>query len=256
MTTATAAQTAVQGLVESCRKSWAEALSRLVGSPCDVQILQESSAPPSPAPLCVVLDAEGAITGQAAFVMDQRNIGILAAKCGPNTTHQSLQEMVKQSLVFAVNLFQKQYGATRAQFTAVAALSWKPETVLVFAVANDALRGYLLLSPQISGAVAANPAPASLTAATEPAPRISAERNLNLVMGVQLEVTLRFGQKRLPLKQIVELNAGAVVELDKRVHEPVDLLLREKVFARGEVVIVDGNYGLRITEVCGNQESL
>lgn len=255
MTTATA-QSAIQGFVENCRKTWADALSRLVGSACDVQVLQEEGALPSPASICVVLSAEGAISGQAAFMMDQRNAGILAAKSGGNATQQSLQEMVKQSLVLAVNLFQKQYGPTRAQFAAGAALNWKPETVLAFVAANDAWRGYLLLSPQISGAVASAPGGAPLTAAPELAPAMSSSRNLNLVMGVQLEVTLRFGQKRLPLKQIVELNAGAVVELDKRVHEPVDLLLRDKVFARGEVVIVDGNYGLRITEVCGNQESL
>jgi flagellar motor switch protein FliN len=257
MTTATA-QPALQGLVENCRKAWGDALSRILGSTCEVQVLQEQGALPNPAPICVVLNAEGAISGQAAFLMDQRNAGMLAAKCGASTTPQALQEMVRQSIVLAINLFQKQYGPTRAQFAAGTTVNFKPETVLALVAGSkgaDALRAYLLLSPEISGAAA--PAPTlPPVAAPEAAPRTPPDRNLSLMMGVQLEVTLRFGQKRLLLKQLVELNAGAVVELDKRVHEPVDLLLRDKVFARGEVVIVDGNYGLRITELCASQETL
>lgn len=88
------------------------------------------------------------------------------------------------------------------------------------------------------------------------APDVTQPGNLHLVMGVEVEVTLRFGQRKLPLRQLVELNAGSVVELDKRVHEPVELLLRDKVFARGEVVIVEGHYGLRVTEVCAAAGSL
>ena len=68
-------------------------------------------------------------------------------------------------------------------------------------------------------------------------------------MDVELAVTLRFGSRRLLLRDILELNSGAVVELDPQVHEPVDLLLDGRVVARGEVVVVDGNYGLRVAEV-------
>jgi flagellar motor switch protein FliN/FliY len=68
-------------------------------------------------------------------------------------------------------------------------------------------------------------------------------------MDVELAVTLRFGSRRLLLRDILELNSGAVVELDRQVHEPVDLLLDGRVLARGEVVVVDGNYGLRVSKV-------
>jgi flagellar motor switch protein FliN len=51
------------------------------------------------------------------------------------------------------------------------------------------------------------------------------------------------------LKDVLELSSGSVLELDRDVHEPVDLLLKDRVIARGEVVIVDGNYGLRVSEV-------
>jgi flagellar motor switch protein FliN/FliY len=73
--------------------------------------------------------------------------------------------------------------------------------------------------------------------------------NLKLVMDVELNVSLRFGQRQLPLREVLELTSGSVIELDRQVDDPVELLLDGKVIARGEAVIVDGNYGLRITEI-------
>jgi flagellar motor switch protein FliN/FliY len=73
--------------------------------------------------------------------------------------------------------------------------------------------------------------------------------NLNLVMDVELNVSLRFGQRRLRLSEILELSSGSIVELDRTVNEPVELYLDGKLIARGEAVIVDGNYGLRVTEI-------
>jgi flagellar motor switch protein FliN len=73
--------------------------------------------------------------------------------------------------------------------------------------------------------------------------------NLELVMDVELNVTLRFGQRQLSLREVLELTSGSVIELDRHVEEPVELLLDGKVIARGEAVVIDGNYGLRVTEV-------
>jgi flagellar motor switch protein FliN len=88
-------------------------------------------------------------------------------------------------------------------------------------------------------------------ASEEPTSEAAAEdtRNLELVMGVKLDLTLRFGQRGLTLREVLDLNSGSVVELDRNIHEPVELLLGDRTIARGEVVIVDGNYGLRVTEV-------
>jgi flagellar motor switch protein FliN len=73
--------------------------------------------------------------------------------------------------------------------------------------------------------------------------------NLQLVMDVELNVSLRFGQCQLPLRDVLDLTSGSVIELDRDVDDPVELLLDGRVIARGEAVIVDGNYGLRITEI-------
>jgi flagellar motor switch protein FliN/FliY len=73
--------------------------------------------------------------------------------------------------------------------------------------------------------------------------------NLGMVLDVELNVTLRFGQRKLTLREVLELTSGSVVELDRQVEEPVELLLDGMVIARGEAVVIDGNYGLRVTEV-------
>ena len=75
---------------------------------------------------------------------------------------------------------------------------------------------------------------------------------LRRVIDVPLAVTLRFGQRQLTLRELLALSSGSLVELDRQVEEPVDLMLGERVVARGEVVIVDGNYGMRVTQVIEN----
>lgn len=73
--------------------------------------------------------------------------------------------------------------------------------------------------------------------------------NLDLLLDVPLSVTLRFGQRPMPLREILQLTSGSVVELDRQADDAVDLLLDERLIARGQVVVVDGCYGLRVTEV-------
>jgi flagellar motor switch protein FliN/FliY len=72
---------------------------------------------------------------------------------------------------------------------------------------------------------------------------------LSLLMDVQLGLTLRFGSRQMLLREVLDLNPGAVIELDRKVADPVDLLLDGKLVARGEVVVIDGDYGLRVTDV-------
>lgn len=80
--------------------------------------------------------------------------------------------------------------------------------------------------------------------------------NLELLMDVELDVTLRFGERQMPLHEILDLNAGSVVELDQNVQDPVELLVGGKVIAHGEVVIVDGSYGLRVAEIVSPMERI
>ena len=73
--------------------------------------------------------------------------------------------------------------------------------------------------------------------------------NLELLLDVELEATIRFGEREMLLRDVLGLMPGAVIELNQMVNEPVSLLVAGRLIARGEVVVVDGNFGLRVTEV-------
>jgi flagellar motor switch protein FliN len=79
---------------------------------------------------------------------------------------------------------------------------------------------------------------------------------IELLLDVELEVALRFGCKELPLGEILDLGPGDVVQLDRNVADPVDLIVGDKIVARGEVVLVNGNFGLRVTEVAAPRKRL
>ncbi|HWE87551.1 MAG TPA: FliM/FliN family flagellar motor switch protein [Terracidiphilus sp.] len=79
---------------------------------------------------------------------------------------------------------------------------------------------------------------------------------LELLLDVELEATIRFGCRELPLSQILELGPGDVVTLDRHISDPADLIVGDKIVARGEVVVVNGNFGLRVTEVAAPRKRL
>ena len=111
-------------------------------------------------------------------------------------------------------------------------------------------------TPPVKPPVQAVPPP-SPTSAPPPPPEVRGTplpANLALVLDVELEATIRFGERQMLLRDIFGLMAGAVVELDQMVNEPAQLLVAGRLVARGEVVVVDGNFGLRVTEVASVNE--
>jgi flagellar motor switch protein FliN len=79
---------------------------------------------------------------------------------------------------------------------------------------------------------------------------------LELLLDVELDASLRFGCREMPLGEILDLGPGDVVQLDRHVADPVDLVVGDKIVARGEVVLVNGNFGLRVTEVASPKKRL
>lgn len=76
--------------------------------------------------------------------------------------------------------------------------------------------------------------------------------NLDLVMDIDLNVVVEIGRIKKLVKEIVALRQGSIVELDKQASEPVDIVVNGKLIARGDVVVIDDNFGVRITEIVGN----
>jgi flagellar motor switch protein FliN/FliY len=75
------------------------------------------------------------------------------------------------------------------------------------------------------------------------------QQNLDLLMNVSLQVTAELGKCKMPVADILKLGTGSIVELDRLAGGPVDLLVNNKLVARGEVVAVDENFGVRVTEL-------
>jgi flagellar motor switch protein FliN/FliY len=83
-----------------------------------------------------------------------------------------------------------------------------------------------------------------------------ASKTLDLLLDVDLPVSVSFGRTRLPIKEILKLTTGSIVELNRSVSEPVEVIVNNCIVARGEVVVIEGNYGVRIHQIISRQDRL
>jgi len=108
--------------------------------------------------------------------------------------------------------------------------------------------------------------PASAPAMSEP-PSVSGlsrldeetirrSRKMDLLLDVEMPVSVSFGRAQLLLKDVIKLTTGSIIELNRSISEPVDVIVNNCVIARGEVVVVEGNFGVRVHEVVSRQERL
>lgn len=79
-------------------------------------------------------------------------------------------------------------------------------------------------------------------------------KNIERLMDVEMSVTVRFGTTEIALRDVVRFGIGSMIELNRAVDEPVEMLVNNYPFARGEVVVVDGYYGVRVTEINSPEE--
>jgi flagellar motor switch protein FliN/FliY len=88
---------------------------------------------------------------------------------------------------------------------------------------------------------------------TAPAP--PTDHRLRTVLDVDLPLIVRFGRAIMPLRAVADLGPGAVIDMGRSPDEPVELLVGDRLVARGEVVVVGGHYGVRITELADGQQA-
>ena len=81
-------------------------------------------------------------------------------------------------------------------------------------------------------------------------------RNLDVILDLDLPLTVRFGQTQMALGELVQIGPGSVVSLERAPSDPVEVLVNGKVIARGEVVVIDENFGVRITEILSLQDRI
>ncbi len=82
------------------------------------------------------------------------------------------------------------------------------------------------------------------------------KRNLEMLMDIPLRVTVELGRTKRTIKEILELSSGSIVELDKLAGEPVDIHVNQKLIAKGEVVVIDENFGVRVTDIVSQTDRL
>ena len=80
--------------------------------------------------------------------------------------------------------------------------------------------------------------------------------NIDFILDIPLEVTVRLGRARLPISELIEMGAGSIVELDRVAGEPLEVLVNNRLVARGEAVVINDKFGVRLTEIVSPTEKI
>jgi flagellar motor switch protein FliN len=257
---------------EATKKVFSQAL----GANWEVEIDTTDRAPSAEtSAFCFQLSASGALQGNALIQFQSADALGLAQKFVGETPDPSvelnqhhkdaLEELLRQVAGLAAMKLGSLFGETKLEVkpmepTALAGVTGVNFALLASEASSAKLMLELRLSPELMASLSSTSAAAAVSTPVADLPvsnvAVSREPNFDLLLGVNLNLTLRFGQRTLPLREVLELASGSVIELDHEVQEPADLLLGDKVIARGDVVIVDGNYGVRITEVADARQRI
>ena len=128
----------------------------------------------------------------------------------------------------------------------------------VMVVIDNAVITALEKKPDAPAPFNGTAAPAASAPAPEHAHQLTPEelKNIGMLMDVRLTVRVRIGKKQMLLRDVINMDIGSIVELDQLANEPLDILVDNKKVAEGEVVIVDGNFGVQITSIGTKRERL
>lgn len=242
--------------LETWKSSAQQVFSQIAGQP----ISFASSSEPVPATdsdLWFTVVSGVAVRGEMALRLPAgsgiRLAQMFAGETEPATEltadhKEALEELLRQVAGQAATALRSPAGEVQFHISTSSAPTW-PDAAAVCYQSGAEPGPAIFIEIRISAALAAALEPRAKNPPARPAapPAASYER----LMDVGLEVKLRFGSRRMVLRDVLALSAGAVVELDRPLQAPVDLLLDGRVIAQGEVVVVDGKYGLRVTGVAG-----
>ncbi|MGC2401897.1 MAG: flagellar motor switch protein FliN [Acidobacteriaceae bacterium] len=242
------------------------AISDACGTPWLVTALPDAESVAEEAdPVRFILTCDGSLRGDCLLQFRRSEAITLASKC----LGESAAEFAEEQSAALLKIIQtsgsgfpaalaSQYGAFTIHAGPTSEPPSNPTCTAEFTASDDSGNRAsikMFLNTELDQALASHPASgpeaqeSGQPDSSDPTLLLPEAKNLDLVMEVELNVTLRFGQRQLTLREVLELTSGSVIELDRQVEEPVELLLEGKVIARGEAVVIDGNYGLRVTEV-------
>jgi flagellar motor switch protein FliN/FliY len=144
-------------------------------------------------------------------------------------------------------------GSANKVFEVEAEIAGPPKAIFCLVVSNALANAIsaTLETPRNSGA---DTGPASRP--SDQLAKAGGSRTFELLLDVELPVSVSFGRATMRLSEAMNLVSGSLVELDRALSDPVDLLVNNYIIARGEVVVVEGNYGVRLTEIVSHVERL
>jgi flagellar motor switch protein FliN/FliY len=256
-----------QILAQAIAEELGTVIATLLGSESRVR----QDAAPSSAVWALRFAVQGTLQGTATLLIPADDAGRLTSKVlgfedGPpdDAIIDNLQEIAKQ-IAGSLNIKPELEGVrlsadepATSQASAPAHASWVGISV-----------GDLVLKAGLSSALtvvqAAVPGPVPHAAPSQPAP--SSGRgdsptgpglppNLELILDMELPLWVRFGWTNMTLQALSKLGPGTTVDLERQPEDPVEVMVNNIVVARGEVVVVSGNYGVRVTEVMSAQERI
>jgi flagellar motor switch protein FliN len=255
-----------KGAVKAFAAAFAQALSesvgQAIGTPWPLEVIDTQQPPARKAqPVQFRLKVNGGLSGECFVEFYEPQVSELLSHlagddgepaAGDRT--QALTAVISSAAETLAASLAAQYGELSFAVDSVSGLAFGGMLVVPLAAPGENPSASVLL--YVDGDLLRALSSASADAPAQSGKGSIHPANLKLVMDVELNVSLRFGQRQLPLRDVLELTSGSVVELDRLVDEPVELLLDGKLVARGEAVIVDGNYGLRVTEIPHAMETL
>jgi flagellar motor switch protein FliN/FliY len=238
-------------------ESLAESLTQAAGLPWQLKILDAPDLSAQQGePIHFRLSVEGSLCGSFFIEFYELQVKELASKilgapvpAFAGEHGDALEKVISSAMEKLGSSLSAEYGSFASKVERASGLAFGGMLhipLAAFEAEQPSISLALYFDGQLLSALAMRPVVEDSVAAATPS---IDPLNLGLVMDVELNVSLRFGQRQLPLREVLELASGSVIELDRQVDDPVELLLDGKVIARGEAVIVDGNYGLRVTEI-------
>ena len=269
--------TRLDELVKCFREAAAQVFSQALSSPWSVELRSEGlPADDGFSRSSVTFALSGALHGNIAIGIRNADAVLLAQKFlaePPDTAAElngerteAFEELMRQVGGVAVTGMKPRFGEVQAEVRMDKPVMRDEVTVVLSA--SESASGAMCLEMRVDKDLIQDPAPAAEIPASAPVaasaaeipspPPVAVEEDdgkdkLGRLVGVNLKMALQFGQTFLTLRQLLNLHPGVIIELDRQVEEPVDLLVDSGPIARGDVVVVAGKYGIRISELVNAQ---
>jgi flagellar motor switch protein FliN/FliY len=202
------------------------------------------------------LDCSGPLAGRITIGISDGDLrracalvmGTPAEEVANEVALDTLRELTQQAAAAVAAASDARLTLTVRDVLAAGVAELEAQQAFAFALPDD-FTPQLLVRADFAEPAVEGP-PADVPAAAGQA------KNLDVLLDIELPVAVRFGRTELPLLTLTRLGPGSVIDLHRSADEPVEVMVSGKVIARGEVVVVQGNYGVRITEIVSQADRI